>query len=82
MRAGQLGEVVLAGLGERRLGEFFEEGVRFAVEDAIALLDGGAADRLGKMTLPGEPLAKPLVGRVFLPEAEGTDGQRGGTQRS
>ena len=29
-----------------------------------------------------EPLAKPLVGRVFLPEAEGTDGQRGGTQRS
>ena len=28
VRAGQLGEVFLAGLGERRLGEFFEEGVR------------------------------------------------------
>ena len=39
VRAGQLGEVVLAGLGERRLGEFFEEGVRFTVEDAVALLD-------------------------------------------
>ena len=42
VRAGQLGKVVLAGVGERRLGEFFEEGVRFAVEDAVALLDGGA----------------------------------------
>ena len=51
VRAGELGEVVLAGLGERRLGEFFEEGVRFAVEDAIALLDGGAADGLGKVGL-------------------------------
>ena len=27
---------------------------------------------------PREPLAKPLVGRVFLPEAEATDGQRVG----
>ena len=51
VRAGQLGEVFLAGLGERRLGEFFQEGVRFAVEDAIALLDGGAADGLGKVGL-------------------------------
>ena len=57
VRAGQLGEVVLAGLGERGLGEFFEEDVRFAVEDAIALLDGGASDRLGKVTLAGTPLA-------------------------
>ena len=57
VRAGQLGEVVLAGLGERCLGEFFEEGVRFAVEDAVALLDGGAPDGLGKMTFPGTGLA-------------------------
>ena len=28
--AGQLGELRLAGVGERRLGEFFEEGVRIA----------------------------------------------------
>ena len=34
--AGQLGQIVLAGLGERRLGELLEEGVRFAVDDAIA----------------------------------------------
>ena len=57
VRAGQLGEVVLAGVGERRLGEFFEEGVRFAVEDAVALLDRGAPDRLGKMTLARTGLA-------------------------
>ena len=57
VRAGQLGEVVLAGLGERRLGEFFEEGVRFAVEDAVALLDCGAPDGLGEVTLARTGLA-------------------------
>ena len=41
VRGGELGEVVLAGLGERRLGEFFEEGVRFPVEDAVALVAPG-----------------------------------------
>ena len=51
--AGQLGQIVLAGLGERRLGELLEEGVGFAVDDAVALLDGGAADGLGKMALTG-----------------------------
>ncbi len=46
-------------------------------------LDRTARHRILKEILKGvEPLAKPLVGRVFLPEAEGTDGQRGGTQRS
>ena len=55
--AGQLGEVGLAGVGERRFGELLEEGVRFAVDDAAALLDRGAADGLGEMTLagPGRP---------------------------
>ena len=57
VRAGELGEVVLAGLGERRLGEFFEEGVRFAVEDAVALLDRGASDGLGEVTLARTGLA-------------------------
>ena len=40
--AGQLGQV-LAGVGERGFCELFEEGIRFAVDDAIALLDRGAA---------------------------------------
>ena len=48
VRAGQVSEVVLAGIGERRLGEFFEEGVRFPVEDAIPLLDSGAASTVGR----------------------------------
>ena len=49
--AGQLGQVVLSGVGERRLGKLFEEGVRLAVGDAVALLDSGAADGLSKMAL-------------------------------
>ena len=49
--AGQLGQIGLAGVGERRFGEFFKEGVRFAVDDAVALLDGGASDGLGEMAL-------------------------------
>ena len=49
--AGQLGQVVLVGLGEGRLGELLEEGVGFAVDDAVALLDRGAADGLSQMTL-------------------------------
>src|SRR5437660_354813 len=43
----------LPGPIERRVGEFFEQRVRFAVEDAIALLDHRAANRLGEMTFPG-----------------------------
>ena len=39
--ARQLGQVVLVGVGERRLGELLEEGVGFAVDDAVALLDRG-----------------------------------------
>ena len=44
---------VLACAVERGVGEFLEERVRLAVEDAIALLDRGAADRLGEVALPG-----------------------------
>ena len=49
--AGQLGQIGLACVGERCLGEFFEEGVGFAVDDAVALLDRGAADGLGNVAL-------------------------------
>ena len=61
--AGQVGQIVLAGFGERRLGELFEEGVRLAVDDAIALLDRGAADSLGEMALART--GRPEQERVF-----------------
>lgn len=32
---------------QRGVGEFFEKGVRLAVENAISLLNGGLAERLG-----------------------------------
>ena len=51
--AGQLGQIVLASLGECRLGELLKERVGFAVDDAVALLDRGAADGLGEMALAG-----------------------------
>ena len=51
--AGQIGQIVLAGVGERGLCELFEEGMCFAVDDAIALLDRGAADGLGDVALAG-----------------------------
>ena len=35
-----------------RLGELLEEGVGFAVDDAVALLDRGAADGLSQVALP------------------------------
>ena len=49
--AGQLGQVGLAGVGEGGLGELLEEGVGLAIDDAVALLDGGASDGLGKVAL-------------------------------
>ena len=48
----EIGEVRLAGTIERRVGEFLEECVGFAIDDAIALLDHRAADGLGQMTFP------------------------------
>ena len=49
----ELREVVLACAGERGVGEFFQQRVRFAVDDAIALLDGGASDGLREVALAG-----------------------------
>ena len=43
---GELREVRLAGARERRVGEFLEQRVRLAIHHAIALQDGGVADRL------------------------------------
>ena len=50
---GQLGEIRLARLGERGLGERFEQGVRLAIQHAVALLDGRAPDGLGEGALAG-----------------------------
>ena len=50
---GKFREVVFAGADERGLGEFFEQGVRLTIDDAIALEDGGAADGLREVALPG-----------------------------
>ena len=50
---GEIGEVLLAGAVERGVGDLLEQRVRLAVEDAVALLDRGAADGLGEMALAG-----------------------------
>jgi hypothetical protein len=52
-RGAELGQVVLAYAGERRVGEFFEERMCLAIDDTIALLDGRAPDRLGEMAFAG-----------------------------
>ena len=50
--------VLFARAVEGGVGEFLEQGVGFAIEDAIALLDGGAADGLGQVALAGAGRAK------------------------
>jgi hypothetical protein len=49
---GDVSEVGLATAIELGVGEFLEQDVRLPVEDAMALLDDGDADRLGQVTLP------------------------------
>ena len=70
--AGQLVEKGLAGVGERGLGELFEEGVRFAVEDAVALLDCGAADGLGDVALARTGGNRPILPDTKRPERRST----------
>ena len=48
-----VGEIVLPRTGELRLDEVLDEGMRLAIEDAMALLDHGEADRLGQVALAG-----------------------------
>ena len=49
---GEVGEIVLARAVERGVGEFLQQRVGLAIDDAVALLDRGAADGLGEMALP------------------------------
>ena len=62
-----------AGAVDAGLGEFIEEAVRLAVEDAVALLDGGVADRLGEMALAGAGRAEEE--RVFALRDEAAGGE-------
>lgn len=48
---GELGEVLLPSSVDGRLGEFLEQQVGLAVEDLVALLDGGVADALREVAL-------------------------------
>ena len=50
---GEVGDVVLAGAVEGRVGELFEEHEGLAVADLVALLDRGVPDGLGEMALAG-----------------------------
>ena len=51
--SGELGEVLLAVAIEDSVGDLVEQDVCLAVEDAVALADGGAADGLGEVALAG-----------------------------
>ena len=68
---GQVGEDVLAGAVERGVGELLEQHVRLAVEHAMALLDGGAADGLGEVALAGAGRAEEERVLALLDEAAG-----------
>jgi hypothetical protein len=59
---------------DRGLGELVEEPVRFGVPDAVALLDGAVADRLGEMTFAGPGRAEEE--RVLVGRDEAAGGKR------
>ena len=66
---GQQFHVLFARAVEGGFGDFLEQGVGLAVEDAIALLDGGLADGLGEMAFAGAGRAEKQ--RVFAAGDEG-----------
>ena len=68
---GDLRDVLLAGAGELRIGELLEEDVGLPVEDAMALLDHGEADRLGQVALAGAGSAEEQPVLVLGDEAAG-----------
>jgi hypothetical protein len=57
---GDGGQVRLAGALELGVGELLEQQMGFAIEDAVALLYGGEANRLGEVALAGA--ARPPAG--------------------
>jgi hypothetical protein len=80
----EIGEIRLAGPVERGVGELLKERVRFAIDDAIPLLDHRAPDGLGQMTLPRPwwaekervfPLRDEAAGRQLVELTAGRDSQ-------
>ena len=49
----QFRDIVLARARERRFREFLEQRVGLAIDDAVALQNGGTANRLGQVALAG-----------------------------
>ena len=70
---GEIREVRLAGAVEGRVGDLLHERVRFAIDDAIALLDHRAADGLRQMAFP-RPWW-PEKERIFALRDKATGGQ-------
>ena len=66
-----VGDVLLAGAGGLGLGEVVEEGMRFAVEDAVALLDHREADGLGHVAFAAPGRAQKQRVRMLRDPAGG-----------
>ena len=67
------GEDGLAGAVQRGIGQFLEQRVRFAIRDAIALLDRGPADRLCEMAFAGARWAEEERVFALADEARGRE---------
>ena len=67
----EIGEEVLARAVERGVGDLLEERVGLAVDDAVALLDRGAADGLGEVALAGAGRAEEERVLALRDEARG-----------
>jgi hypothetical protein len=72
---GEVREGGLARAGGLRVGKLVDEGVRLAVEDAMALLDDGEADRLGQVALARARRPEEEAVLVLGDEAAGGESQ-------
>ena len=64
-----VGDVLLAGAGELGLGEVVEERMRFAVEDAVALLDHREADGLDQVALAATGRSSHILRSFSVPSS-------------
>ena len=78
---GDVGDVLLAGAGELGLGEVFEEDVGLAIQDAVALLDHGEADRLRQVALAGAGRNSHILRSFHAPSSSITPGIRSSARR-
>lgn len=66
---GEVADVVLAGAAELGLAEVVEQGVGFAVQDPVALLDDGEADGLRQVALAGAGRDSHILHRFRVPSS-------------